>query len=124
MTFDPHAFVASQQWTFAKTMPQNPHEYIVRGKGNDPEDFDAFVKTIRTGEKRVWGRKIYIYWKDQDGMRYWTMGWPVWYEGAPRNGYTYIINRVLPHNDRSERFNPDIHSDLRYSSPDGKHPVT
>ena len=31
-SFDPEAFVDDHVWTFAKTMPHIPHEYVVRGK--------------------------------------------------------------------------------------------
>ena len=31
-SFDPETFVDDHVWTFAKTMPHIPHEYVVRGK--------------------------------------------------------------------------------------------
>lgn len=82
------AFIEGQRWTFAKTMPQHPHEYIVRGKGNTDDEFDALVRFIRkNGEPRGWGGKTYLQWYGPDGHHYWTMGWPV--------AQTTIINRAV-----------------------------
>ena len=36
-------FIDSVQWTFAKTMPEWPHEYIVRERVNE----DLFVKLVQ-----------------------------------------------------------------------------
>jgi DNA replication protein DnaC len=41
------AFVNEQTWTFAKTMPEWPHEYIVRDRV-DEELFERLVVYIRT----------------------------------------------------------------------------
>jgi hypothetical protein len=47
-SFDPVAFVEGHVWTFAKTMPLIPHEYVVRGKnGCAREDWDAFAAYVR-----------------------------------------------------------------------------
>lgn len=87
MTFDPKAFIEAHEWRFAKTMPQNPHWYVVREKVADDEAFDAMVRFIRQeGEVRRWGGKLYQYWFSDDGFYYWTMGWPV--------DETLIINRA------------------------------
>lgn len=78
-------FIASQAWTFAKTMPQCPHCYVVRGKGPREADFALFVRHIRSfGYDDRWGPYIHRY-LDFDGFKYWTMGYeyPV----------TIIINR-------------------------------
>jgi hypothetical protein len=118
--FDPEAFIASQDWIFAKSMPTNPHSYIVRGKGNSHADFEAFVRYIRRhAEERVWGRgrgrKIYLYWTDSVGRKYWTMGWPV--------AETTIINRVEPENDGSVPLKDTAGFGIRYSSPTGERPL-
>jgi hypothetical protein len=45
---DPVAFVEDHAWTFAKTMPHIPHEYVDRGKNGCAEgDWDAFAAYIR-----------------------------------------------------------------------------
>lgn len=67
--------IARCQWTFAKTMPFAPHEYIVRG--NCPlsdEEFVYFVEMQRQyGVKEKWGKynNNYLYIGD---YKYWTMG--------------------------------------------------
>jgi hypothetical protein len=50
------AFIGQCEWTFAKTMPWAPHEYIVR-RNVDNDKFVGFVKLIREqGARRKWGR--------------------------------------------------------------------
>ena len=70
--------VARCQWTFAKTMPWCPHEYIVRGKCPlSEEEFLYFIDMQRNyGKVERWGRYItpYLY---IDDYKYWTMGAPV-----------------------------------------------
>lgn len=113
MAFDPIAFIASQKWVFAKTRPFNPHEYIVRGKGNDPEDFWALALHIfEHGERRIWGNKIYICWYPGDGYRYWTMGWP--------KSREVTLNRA--HDDHEQTTPPMPNTEYPYSSPDGLMP--
>ena len=48
---DLRAFIARVEWTFAKTMPDNPHWYIVERKIGGPT-FDAFVALIQKGSVR------------------------------------------------------------------------
>ena len=54
--FDPVAFVEARIWTFAKTMPHIPHEYVVRGKNGCAEaDWDAFAAHVEQhGYKARW----------------------------------------------------------------------
>ena len=67
-------FIASQKWTFAKTMPQWPHWYVVRGKGPSEEDFAKFVHHIRAfGYDEQW-HTLNNRYLDFDGYKYWTMG--------------------------------------------------
>ena len=70
--------IARCQWTFAKTMPWCPHEYIVRGKSPlTEEEFLYFIEMQRSyGKVERWGRYItpYLY---IDDYKYWTMGAPV-----------------------------------------------
>lgn len=76
--------VDTEQWTFAKTMPQWPHEYLVR-KNVDEDLFEDLVRHIREhGFKGHFYRKTMTYFAE-DGMLYWTMGEPV--------DRTIIINR-------------------------------
>ena len=79
--------IARCKWTFAKTMPWCPHEYIVRGKCPlSEEEFLYFIEMQRNyGKVERWGKYItpYLY---IDGYKYWTMGAPV--------EETIVINRA------------------------------
>ena len=69
-------FIDSVQWTFAKTMPEWPHEYIVRDRV-DENLFMMFVQHIRwQGYESKFYEKSFTYY-DYDGMVYWTMGEPL-----------------------------------------------
>ena len=69
-------FVNQETWTYAKTMPEWPHEYIVR-KRVDEGLFVQLVEHIRAHgyEGNFYRRKITYF--DEDGLTYWTMGAPV-----------------------------------------------
>jgi len=77
-------FIDTSQWTFAKTMPKWPHEYIVRKNVNE-NLFLQLVRHIRTNgyEGKFYSKNI-IYFDDW-GLVYWTMGAPL--------EETTIINR-------------------------------
>lgn len=77
-------FIDSVEWTFAETMPEWPHEYIVRDRVED-DLFMLFVQHIRSqGYEKKFYDKAFTYY-DYAGMVYWTMGEPI--------GETTIINR-------------------------------
>jgi hypothetical protein len=66
-------FVASVKWTFAKTMPQWPHEYIVRDR-IDQNLFEKLVRHIRrNGFEGAFYQETFIYF-EEDELLYWTMG--------------------------------------------------
>ena len=75
------------KWTFAKTMPFAPHEYIVRDRCSlTTEEFEYLVKMQRErGVKERWGKynNSYLY---IDDYKYWTMGAPI--------KETTVINRA------------------------------
>lgn len=79
--------IARCEWTFAKTMPWCPHEYIVRDKCTlSDEEFVYFVNMQREyGVKEHWG-KYYFPYLYIDDYKYWTMGAPI--------DETIIINRA------------------------------
>lgn len=75
------------RWTFAKTMPFAPHEYIVKDRCPlTTEDFEYFINMQREhGVKESWGKynNPYLY---IDDYKYWTMGAPL--------EETTVINRA------------------------------
>jgi hypothetical protein len=86
MSFPPQleAFIEEQQWTFAKTMPEWPHEYIVRDRV-DEGLFVRLVEHIRAhGHEGHFYQKTIIYYEEA-GAVYWTMGAPL--------AETIIVNR-------------------------------
>lgn len=84
-----HNFVNREKWTYAKTMPKWPHEYIVRERVDD----DIFVKLVQhiraNGHQGNFYQKKIVYY-EEDGLVYWTMGAPL--------GETTIINRCEKEN--------------------------
>jgi hypothetical protein len=79
------AFVRAAPWTFAKTMPETPHEYTLR-KQHDEHQFERAVQFVRDhGFRHRWHRATYTYLA-VDGKKYWTMGWPV--------AETIVLNRA------------------------------
>jgi hypothetical protein len=81
---DLRRFVNNERWTFAKTMPDWPHEYLVRDRV-DRKLFERVVRHIRSNgyESHFYQKKITYY--EEGGLVYWTMGAPV--------EETIIINR-------------------------------
>ena len=99
---DLRRFINNERWTFASTMPDLPHEYLVRERV-DRKLFERCVEHIRSNgyESHFYQKKITYY--EEDGLVYWTIGAPV--------HETTIINRcrkedsfgVRPSTDSSER---------------------
>ena len=78
------AFIATSEWTFARTMPEWPHEYIVREK----VDENLFVQLVEHIRAHGYEGKFYekpITYFDENGLVYWTMGSPI--------DKTIIVNR-------------------------------
>lgn len=73
---DVRRFVDAERWTHAKTMPEWPHEYLVRDRV-DQGLFERLVTHIRSNgyESRFYLRTITYY--DEGGLVYWTMGAPL-----------------------------------------------
>jgi hypothetical protein len=113
-TEDALAVLSAQRWTFAKSMPHNPHEYIVRGRHVDADTFEALVTVIRTNaEARIFGRLKYLVFYPGDGYRYWTMGHPF--------PITKIINRAKVEFDNTRPVTDETKG-LPWSGPDGEKP--
>lgn len=87
-------FVDEEQWTYAKTMPEWPHEYIVRSRV-DAAMFEQLVLHIRAhGRPGHFYDKVLIYFEEA-GLVYWTMGAPL-----PE---TVIVNRCRREDTYEER---------------------
>ena len=82
-------FIDSAEWTFAKTMPEWPHEYIVRRRV-DENLFVQLVRHIRTNGYDAKFYRKHITYYDDGGLVYWTMGAPI--------EETTIINRCRKEN--------------------------
>jgi hypothetical protein len=68
------ALVRRHEWTFAKTMPQTPHEYLLKWDADKADDYFRFMMTIRRlGYDEYFFNTKYRY-ADVDGYKYWTMG--------------------------------------------------
>lgn len=76
-----------QEWRYAKTMPQTPHDYTLRHTWHNKGDFFKAVKLIREhGYFDYFQGRAYTYYR-ANGYVYWTMGSPVF--------DTILINRAL-----------------------------
>jgi hypothetical protein len=94
-------FIAQNPWTYAKTMPWCPHEWVHRKNVKDDATFLSFVMTIRRyGCDENFGNYVHRY-LDVDECKYWTMGnWIV---------TTIIINRArINHAPRPMALNPKV----------------
>lgn len=87
-------FVREAKWTYAKTMPAWPHEYIVRARV-DENLFEQLVHHIRANgcEAPFYDEKFIFF--EEGGMLYWTMGAAV--------NETTIINRCRKENSYESR---------------------
>lgn len=77
----------AQEWTFAKTMPRDPHWYTLRKRWQEDEAFERAVRYLRrVGYRQTYRRARYAYSNINEHC-YWTMGWPV--------EETELINRAV-----------------------------
>ena len=76
------------EWTFAKTMPQWPHEYTLRKKWDDHNEFERAVAFIRdNGYRETFKPTGHEYTRfDVNDQKYWTI------TGKPE--ITILINRA------------------------------
>lgn len=77
-------FIKSTHWTYAKTMPKWPHEYIVRERVEEKFFIDLVTHIRAYGYTGKFYNKEIVYF-EEDGLIYWTMGAPI--------EETTIINR-------------------------------
>lgn len=71
---DLDAFIDSNRWTFAKTMPTIPHYWLTVKGSRDPEEFYAFIWHIYLRGRPMRFRRSNPKWNfDYKGWRYWFM---------------------------------------------------
>ena len=69
-------WLAAQSWHFARSRPDNPHQYCLRRESGDPEVFERVVEHIRTyGHPYPWWGAEYKQLVCGP-YAYWTMGSP------------------------------------------------
>ena len=89
------SMISRCKWTFAKTMPFAPHEYIVKDKCPlTTEEFEYFVSMQREhGVKERWGKYNHPYLYIDD-YKYWTMGAPMEETTVINRAKTSAVNDV------------------------------
>jgi hypothetical protein len=65
--------LAALSFRVAKTMPEAPHEYVVRTPENEAAYVALFNLIIEQGVHEKWGGRRYQYWYPGDGWKYWRM---------------------------------------------------
>lgn len=90
-TYDNHEFASVAErlnWAFAKTVPECPHWYLVRGKTVDEDTYLAMFRAIeKRGEWREWDDVPQQYLHPGDGYFYWKM--------TEKKRESIIINRAV-----------------------------
>ena len=96
------------KWTFAKTMPFAPHEYIVKDKCPlTDEEFEYFVTMQRDhGVKERWGKynNSYLY---IDDYKYWTRGAPLEETTVINRAKVCVVNDIHQLHERIEKNKKD-----------------
>lgn len=84
----------SKDWTFAKSMPANPHFYTLRWDWENDQDFVDTVLYIRKhGVRELFKRTYYTVFYSGE-WKYWTMGAPCPPAPYDKRIHTYLINRA------------------------------
>lgn len=70
---DARPYIASQEWTFARTMPDRPHWYVLLRRSTDWAEHLRMLLWLRSGELEMFHGHPYRY-RTVDDFRYWAMG--------------------------------------------------
>ena len=66
-------FIDAHYWTFAKTMPWMPHEYILKTEDNEKQFLEIAIFIRKYGYLKPFGKnQVYAYF-DVDEYCYWTI---------------------------------------------------
>ena len=68
-----HAVIDSLSFRFAKTMPEIPHEYVVRAPHNEAAYVALFSTIMEHGVNERWAGRYKRYLYPGDGWKYWAM---------------------------------------------------
>lgn len=108
-----HEMIARCKWTFAKSMPFAPHEYIVKDKCPlSKEEFEYFVTMQRQfGIKERWGKynNSYLY---IDDYKYWTMGAPLEQTTVINRARVKILSEAMELHNEIERIKQEVEEKL------------
>ena len=66
-------WVRGRYWQFARTRPQNPHEYTHRAWGHEEKFLRVVLHLREHGRQEVYGGDLYTCYV-ADGFKHWTMG--------------------------------------------------
>jgi len=58
------------QFCFAETMPEIPHEYVVRTQDNENDYVELFETIVMLGVIETFKRRRYRYWYARGGYKY------------------------------------------------------
>jgi len=73
-SYDPVPYIEAQSWVFARTMPDNPHEYVLLRRSTDWREHLRFLLWIRVhGEVERFKGRSYRY-RTVGQFRYWALG--------------------------------------------------
>ena len=78
--------ITALSFRVAKTMPEIPHEYVVRTPENEAAYVALFNLIVEKGVREKWGRAWYQYWYPGDGWKYWRMNNDI--------RYSRVLNRA------------------------------
>ena len=62
------------EFRVAKTMPENPHWYVVRSPENEADYVALWQANHERGQYEKWQGRRYKCWRPGDGFKYWYMG--------------------------------------------------
>jgi hypothetical protein len=80
--------IAALSFREAKTMPEIPHEYVVRNPENEEAYVSLFNLILEHGVHEMWRGRKYQYWYPGDGWKYWRMDDDI--------RYSRVLNRARP----------------------------
>ena len=67
------AVINSLSFRFARTMPEIPHEYVVRSPDNEAAYVALFTAIMEHGVYERWAGRYKRYLHPGDGWKYWAM---------------------------------------------------